>query len=252
MSRIDGEMRPPPESAMANVLITDLFEESAYLVRSLLRGSGHAVSIAITRADAEAKLATGLFDMLVMDYGSVVEDNLAVGRFANDVLPGLPVVALVSPEKESRIKGVQLAGKFQRPIRGRLVKEVVHNALASLFRQSTRRAVQRVHVDLPIEINVAGVNFKTRTIDLSARGVAIDATDVKFKPDELEAIENVVGSGTARASLTLDEGKIVQLSAKLAFVERHRSLSGRTIGLRFEDLDEESEVALSGLYARAA
>ena len=53
---------------MANVLITDLFEESAYLIRSLLRGVGHAVSIAITRADAEAKLSTGLFDVLVMDY----------------------------------------------------------------------------------------------------------------------------------------------------------------------------------------
>lgn len=237
---------------MANVLITDLFEESAYLVRSLLRGSGHAVSIAITRADAEAKLATGLFDMLVMDYGSIVEDNIAVGKFANEMLPGLPVVALVSPDKESRLKGVQLSGKFARPIRGRLVKEVVHNALATMLRSTTRRAVPRVHVDLPIEINLAGVNFKTRTIDLSARGVAIDATDVKFKPEELEAIENVVGNGTARASLTLGEGKVIQLAAKLAFVERHRSLSGRTIGLSFDGLDEESETAISSLYAKAA
>jgi CheY-like chemotaxis protein len=235
---------------MANVLITDLFEESAYLIRSLLRGAGHAVSISITRADAEAKLGTGLFDLLVMDYGSIVDDNVAVGRFANDVLPGMPVVALARGN-DARLKGVQIAGRFERPIRGRLVKEAVHDALAQMFRNATRRAVPRVHMALPIEVDLAGVNFKTQTIDLSSRGVAVDATDVKFSPEELEAIENVIGRGKATAALTV-EGKIIQLAAKLAFVERHRTLSGRTIGLCFEELDEQSEVALSSLYAKAA
>ncbi len=237
---------------MANVLITDLFEESAYLVRSLLRGAGHAVSIAITRQDAEAKLSTGLFDVLLMDYGSVVDDNLAVGKFANEVLPGMPVVALAPAKSAPRLKDVQLSATFERPIRGRIVKEAVHNALAGMFRNATRRAVPRVHLALPIEVDLAGVNIKTHTIDLSSRGVAIDATEVKFKPDELEAIENVVGKCAARASLTLAEGKVIQLAGRLAFVERHRTLSGRTIGLAFEDLDQQSEVALHGLYAQAA
>jgi CheY-like chemotaxis protein len=237
---------------MANVLITDLFEESAYLVRSLLRGAGHAVSIAITRTDAEAKLSTGLFDVLVMDYGSVVEDNIAVGQYANEVLPGLPVVALTPARNAPRLKGVQLSGTFERPIRGRIVKEAVNNALAGMFRNATRRAVPRVHMALPIEVDLAGINFKTHTIDLSSRGVAIDATEVKFKPEELEAIENVIGKAAAKANLTLAEGKVIRLSGRLAFVERHRTLSGRTIGLCFEDLDQQSEVALSGLYAQAA
>ncbi len=237
---------------MANILITDLYEESAYLVRSLLRGMGHAVSISITRADAEAKLATGLFDMLVMDYGTIVEDNLAVARFAHDMLPGLPVVALARPEQEKQLAGVQLAGRFTRPIRGRAVKEAVQTALAALFRNTQRRAGTRLHMDLPIELELAGVALKTRTIDLSQRGVAIDATELKLKPEELEAIENAVGEKSARASLTLQEGKVISLSARIAFVERHRSLSGRTIGLCFEKLDEESEVAIAGLYAQAA
>lgn len=237
---------------MANVLITDLFEESAYLVRSLLRGVGHAVSIAVTREDAEAKLSTGLFDLLLMDYGSVVEDNLAVARFANDMLPGLPVVALTRPDYERRLEGVQLAGKFHRPIRGRDVKDAVQTALVNMFRQSARRAGQRVHVELPVELEVAGVSLKSRTIDLSQRGVAIDATDAKLAPEQLEALENEVGKTSARASLIVEDGKVIQLTARLAFVERHRSLSGRTIGLAFEALDEESEVALSSLYAQAA
>lgn len=237
---------------MANVLITDLFEESAYLVRSLLRGVGHAVSIAVTRDDAEAKLSTGLFDILVMDYGSIVDDNLAVGKFANDMLPGLPVVALTRPDYERRLQGVQLAGKFHRPIRGRSVKEVVQTALTNMYRQSARRTAARVHVDLPVELEIAGVSMKSKTIDLSTRGVAIDATDCKLKPEQLQALENEVGKDGAKASLVVEEGKVIQLTARLAFVERHRSLSGRTIGLAFDDLDEESEVALAALYPQAA
>ena len=237
---------------MANVLITDLFEESAYLVRSLLRGVGHAVSIAISREDAEAKLSTGLFDVLVMDYGTVVDDNLAVGQFANELLPGLPVVALTRPEYERRLKSVEITSRFHRPIRGRNVKEAVQAALVNMYRQSQRRVAPRVHVDLPIELEVAGVSLKSKTIDLSSRGVAIDATDIKLAPEQLEAIENEVGKTSAKASLVVQEGKVLQLTARLAFVERHRSLAGRTIGLAFDGLDEESETAISGLYAQAA
>lgn len=237
---------------MANVLITDLFEESAYLVRSLLRGIGHAVSISISRQDAEAKLSTGLFDVLMMDYCTLTEDNLAVGAFANEVLPGLPVVALTRPELAKKLSGIQLAGKYYRPLRGRNVKEAVNAALAGMFRDSKRRAVPRIHTDLPIQVDLAGVSFATRTIDLSARGVAIDATEVKLSPDQLEAIESAVGKTGASANLTLQEGTIIKLTGRIAFVERHRSLSGRTIGLAFEGLDEQSEVAIAGLYRDAA
>lgn len=237
---------------MANVLITDLFEESAYLVRSLLRGAGHAVSIAITRENAEAKLSTGLFDVLVMDYGAVVDDNLAVGRFANEVLPGMPVIALTGSGSDSRVNELQLAGRFERPIRGSVVRDTVNSALSGLYRNATRRAVPRVHVDLPIELELAGMKINSRTIDLSSRGVAVDATEIKLTAQQLEALQSHVGRGKANARLTLAKGRVIRLSAKLAFVERHRSLSGRTIGLCFEDLDRESEVALGGLYAKAA
>lgn len=237
---------------MANVLITDLYEESAYLIRSLLRGVGHAVSIAITRRDAEAKLSTGLFDLLVVDYCTLVEDNLAVGKFANEVLPGMPVVGLTRPELEKKLSGVQLAGKFHRPLRGRNVKEAVANALAVMFQQTRRRAVPRIHAALPIAVDLAGVTFASRTIDLSARGVAIDATEVKLSPDQLEQIESAIGQTCASASLTIDEGRVIQLKGRIAFVERHRTLSGRTIGVAFEGLDEQSESAISSLYQAAA
>ena len=237
---------------MANVLITDLYEESAYLIRSLMRGEGHAVSISITREDAEAKLSTGLFDILLMDYCTIVADNLAVGRYANEVLPGLPVVALVRNEKEAGLAGIQLSGKLYRPIRARRLKQVTSTALARYYREVGRRAMRRVHTRLAVEFRCAGVQFSAQTIDLSSRGVAIDASNVKLSPEQLEAIESQLGGGKVSASLTVEEGKVLDLKGRLAFVERHRSLSGRTIGLVFEDLDEQTEVALANITRQAA
>lgn len=237
---------------MANILITDLYEESAYLMRSILRGVGHAVSIAITREDAESKLATGLFDTLVVDYCTVVADNLAVGRFANEMLPGLPVVALTRPELESKLVSLAITSRFGRPIRGQRVKDALAIAMHALQKQAARRAVPRLHAALPVELECDGVKFSSATIDLSARGMAVDATEVKLTPVEFEALESHVRGGIVRAKLTVEPGRIIELAGRVAFVERHRSLSGRTVGVCFDKMDEQTEIALGILTRQAA
>ncbi|MCC6150714.1 MAG: PilZ domain-containing protein [Planctomycetes bacterium] len=237
---------------MANILITDLYEESAYLMRSILRGVGHAVSIAITREDAESKLATGLFDTLVVDYCTVVADNLAVGRFANEMLPGLPVVALTRPELESKLVSLAITSRFGRPIRGQRVKDAMAIAMHALQKQAARRAVPRLHAALPVELECDGVKFSSATIDLSARGMAVDATEVKLTPVEFEALESHVRGGIVRAKLTVEPGRIIELAGRVAFVERHRSLSGRTVGVCFDKMDEQTEIALGILTRQAA
>jgi CheY-like chemotaxis protein len=233
--------------AMANVLITDLFEESAYLLRSILRGLGHAVSIAITREDAQSKLSTGLFDVLMVDFCTVVEENLASAKFAQEWLPGLPIVALTRPELESKLEGVTLTDRFHRPIRGQRVREAMQGALNALHKLASRRSVPRVHAVLPVEFDCAGVIFKSTTIDLSSRGVAIDATDIRLSPEQLENLESQVRQGQAKARIQLEPGRMVEVRGRVAFVERHRTLSGRTVGLCFEGMDEATEVALAGV-----
>ncbi len=237
---------------MANILITDLLEESAYLVRSLLRSAGHAVSISITPEDAEAKMSTGLFDLLLVDYYSVSDESLSVGKFANEMLPGLPVVALTRNENKSKLKGLQLTSQFTRPIRGREVKEAVTHALSILYKDIQRRRMPRIHTELPVSLECAGVSFDSRTIDLSDRGVAIDTANVKLTPDQIEAIETAIGSKGVVTRLTVEKNKVLSLSGRLAFVERHRGLGGRTLGIAFDNLDEQSEVALQQLYKNAA
>ena len=237
---------------MANILITDLYEESAYLVRSILRGVGHAVSIAITREDAESKLATGLFDTLVVDYCTVVAENLAVGRFANEMLPGMPLVALTRPELESKLASLAITSRFGRPIRGQRVKDAMALAMNALQKMAARRAVPRLHAALPVELVCDGVRFSSATIDLSARGMAVDATEVKLTPVEFETLEGHVRGGIVRAKLTVEPGRIIELAGRVAFVERHRSLSGRTVGVCFDKMDEQTEIALGLLTRQAA
>ncbi len=237
---------------MANILITDLYEESAYLVRSILRGVGHAVSIAITREDAEAKLATGLFDTLVVDYCTIVAENLAVGRFANEMLPGMPLVALTRPDLESKLASLAITSRFGRPIRGQRVKDAMAQAMNALQKMAARRAVPRLHAALPVELECDGVKFSSATIDLSARGMAVDATEVKLTPVEFEALEGHVRGGIVRAKLTVEPGRIIELAGRVAFVERHRSLSGRTVGVCFDKMDEQTEIALGLLTRQAA
>ncbi len=237
---------------MANILITDLYEESAYLIRSILRGVGHAVSIAITLEDAEAKLATGLFDTLVVDYCTVVQENLAVGRFANEMLPGMPLVVLTRPELEDRLASLAITSRFGRPIRGQRVKEAIAVATQALAKLAARRAVPRLHAALPVELVCEGVKFSSATIDLSSRGMAVDATEVKLTPADIERLESQVRGGVVRAKLTVEPGRVIELAGRVAFVERHRSLSGRTVGVCFEKLDEQTEVVLSGLTRQAA
>ena len=237
---------------MANVLITDLFEESAYLVRSILRGVGHAVSIAITREDAEAKLSTGLFDALVVDYCTVLPESLAVGRFANEVLPGMPLIALTRPELEHKLASLAITSRFNRPIRGQRVKEAMQVAMQALSKLALRRAVPRLHAALPVELDCLGVKFSSATIDLSNRGMAIDATEVKLSPSEIDTLESHVRGGVVRAKLTVEPGRVIELAGHVAFVERHRSLSGRTVGVCFDKLDEQTECVLAGLTRQAA
>jgi CheY-like chemotaxis protein len=237
---------------MANILITDLFEESAYLLRSLLRGRGHAVSIAVTRRDAEAKLSTGLFDLLFMDFGTVVGDNRAVAEYAAALLPGLPILALAGPAGMQRLQGLPLAGTLARPIRGRDLEALVRDALERMMADGGRRAVRRVHVALPISVELAGVRLLSRTIDLSDRGVAVDATQAPLGAAQLELLECGAGTIRGRAELTVGQGRVIELAARLAFLDQRRSLAGRTLGLVFEDLDAAHARELQALYAAAA
>lgn len=234
---------------MANVLIVDLLEASAYLVRSLLRGRGHAASIAVSAAEANAKLETGLFDTLVADLSDASAESLAIVQYANDLLPGLPVVALVRAETEGQISGVELFGKFSRPIRGTDVNKAVDRAVQHALGLGTRRKTPRVDVDFPLTIDIDGTKITARVSDLSPKGFAIDAGTEAAELTNGNHLELLAGGGRIRATMQPQKHPSFGVSGRVAFVDRGRRAGGRLIGVVFDSIDEGGTTYLNGLFA---
>jgi hypothetical protein len=234
---------------MANVLIVDLLEASAYLVRSLLRGRGHAASIAVSTAEAHAKLETGLFDTLVADLSDANAETLAIVNYANDLLPGLPVVGLVRPETEGGITGVDLFGKFSRPIRGADVNKAVDRAIQHALGLGTRRKTPRIEVDFPLTVEWEGSKLTARVSDISPRGFAIDAGSDAADLTAAPKLELLMGGGRINARMQPQKHPGFSVTGRVAFVDRGRKSGGRMIGVVFENIEAGGSEYLNALFA---
>jgi len=234
---------------MANVLIVDLLEASAYLIRSLLRGRGHAASIAVSTAEAHAKLETGLFDTVVADLSDASDESLAIVQYANDLLPGMPVVGLVRAETESKIVGVDIFGKFHRPIRGTEVNKAVDRAVQHALGLGIRRKTPRIDVDFPLTIEIEGNSIAARVSDISPRGFAIDAGSEASEITAFGGLELLAGGGRIRAKMQPQKSPSFDISGRVAFIDRGRRSGGRMIGVVFESIEGAGNEYLTSLFA---
>ncbi|MCA8940077.1 MAG: PilZ domain-containing protein, partial [Planctomycetes bacterium] len=205
---------------MANVLIVDLREESAYLVRSLLRGKGHASSIAISLPEARAKLETGLFDTLFVDLCEASQEAISIAAYANELLPGLPVVALCHNKTVDQIDGIDLFAKVMRPIKGAEITSKVERAIKHVLNLGVRRESPRVNVSVPIEINFGDDSFQARISDLSDRGFAIDADEEVLTQERLDRIVEGMAMNNLEGTAKLGRKEEVSLKGRIAFVDR--------------------------------
>lgn len=237
---------------MANVLIVDLLESSAYLVRSLLRGRGHAASIAVCDAEARAKLETGLFDTLVADLCDPSPESLAIVQYANDLLPGMPVVALTRAETEAKIVGVEVFGKFARPIKGTEVNRSVDRAVQHALGLGARRKSPRIDVDYALTVEFGDRKVAARMSDLSPRGFAIDAGSEAAEITSGEGLSGLLNGGQLRAVIQPPKSGKYEVSGRVAFVERGRKNGGRMIGVVFESMGEGTQGWLDSIFAPPA
>jgi CheY-like chemotaxis protein len=226
------------ELNMANVLIIDLLEESAYLLRSLLRGRGHSVSIAVSEEEGRAKLETGLFDTVVVDLCDPSEKSIGISQYANDLLPGMPLVALARHDSESGINGPEIFAKIYRPVKGTDVNRVCERAVAHALSLGVRRKSARVAVDVPLTIEFAGEKYATRMTDVSDRGFAIDADVEAFSLTNLEKMSSLMATERLTATIRPSKELSVRAQGRIAFIDRGRRSGGRMIGVVFESLDD--------------
>ncbi|MGE0434857.1 MAG: PilZ domain-containing protein [Planctomycetota bacterium] len=158
---------------MTNVLIADLFEESAWLLRAILRGRRDKVSVATRAEDALDLLETGMYDLLLVDLTTPVPDSLAIVQYARKILPGMPIVAVTNPSGAiPPLPGV--VALIRRPIDGPRVKQALAMAAAHLDRAwINRRSKPRSRVDVPIMLRFGDWQVPGRTFDMSEGGAAV-------------------------------------------------------------------------------
>ncbi len=235
---------------MANILVIDLLEESAYLLRSLIRAKGHAVSIAISEAESVAKLETGLFDVVVADLCEPTETNLGLCMHANNLLPGLPIVALTHEQEQDKIKGIEIFSKILRPIRGAQVNKAVEDAAQYAANLGARRQSNRIEVNIPLHVRIGGESVRARVTDLSQKGFALDAHDKK-DPDleSLNRLNEIAPKEVLDVEMQPSKGEKYKLRGRVAFVDPNRRFSGKMIGVVFEELEEETRHYIKTLFA---
>jgi DNA-binding response OmpR family regulator len=116
------------EEEVANILIGDDDVEVRRFLRRFLVAEGYRVAEAKDRFELQAKLATGLFDLLIMD--GALEGGGEVEGDLQEMLPGFPVVWLSREGKASSVGSVK-DRCVSKPVDVRSVRDVCRTALST-------------------------------------------------------------------------------------------------------------------------
>ncbi len=149
-----------------NVLVYDAPVTVAHFVKSVLRAQCHRVAVSDDPADALLKLATPLFDAIVIGPAGAPEE---VANLLEREWPGMPVVlagAAVSPPAMG-----QLAGTLVAPLSA--------ERLVAVFRRLERRRAERL-AELPVEVLADGLSIACRLADLTPESMVLAGESDEF------------------------------------------------------------------------
>lgn len=162
---------------MATILIVDLMDRSAFLLRAMLRGARrHQVSIATRQPAAFDRLETGMFDLLFVDLGGATAEAVGVVEFARQINPTMPIVGFIDSGAEvPATVAASVVATVQRPFDGAAVKQAMAMALAHRDTAMivNRRGNERRLVSIPVTVQVDDLLVPCRTFNLSVGGAAV-------------------------------------------------------------------------------
>lgn len=179
-----------------NVLVYDSPASVARIVRSVLRAQGHRVSISEEPADAMEKLATALFDALVIGPSGAPRE---VADCLEREFPGLPVI-LAGVEVAVPADG-QVAAVFPAPLSPR--------RLIAAFSRLDLERIRQIRA-LPVRLAIEGLSISCTLADLTPETMVLAGESVAFQdyfgasPRRVEALVSGVPLGGEVASIDSD------------------------------------------------
>lgn len=235
---------------MAHILVVDPAECSCFLVKSILLGKRYGVSISTDLREARMKLETGLFDALFIDFSGSLEDETALIRDANDLLPGMPVIALYREEAPPDLNGCDVFAAIPKPVRVSAVSDATRRALAHVLAPSRPR--RKRAVSLAVEVTAGQVGLACRATDLSTSGLLIEAEPRDFPAlSRFHDFFDDAGHSSLTASVTLGS-ETFAVPAAVAFAERTPDSKVKQIGLAFGEIPEEVKSRFEAVLAAVA
>lgn len=162
---------------MATILIADLFDRSAFVLRAMLRGRRHQVSIATSTTAAFDRLETGLFDLLVVDWSGDGNEPAAVVEYGQQILSGLATIVLAGdrPEKIPPAIAETAAAVLTGPLDGAQLKQALAMAISrrDTAMVQNRRLAERRLVSMSVSVSQGDLIVPCRTFNLSIGGAAL-------------------------------------------------------------------------------
>lgn len=215
-----------------NILVADLTHTSAFFLRSVLRSSGHRVSIAFSEREAIEKVATGLFDVVLADAHPFAAQTGDLLDGLRETLPAIPAL-LVTDVPEAMERSIpHVFGVVPKPLRLPQLWHSLAQAADHLDRLREKRDHVRRSVDLSVELRVGARRVRARATNLSLGGVQVDTGC----GGDAWRIVSLAGA-QLRARLNLgDDGATLELPARLAYVDGTDG-APEHVGLAFDAVD---------------
>ena len=206
---------------MANILIADLREKSAYFLKAFYKGLGHKVIIAIDVNRAKILIETGVFDVLVADITVADVEIAEVVTHANNLIPVMPIIAVTTNEDIGKAINNLIFSQIERPLSTIQIRKTLTDALNFIDMTCVnKRQNKRAEVSIPVLMKIDNTPIPAHGKDLSENGISIEV------PENL----GILMGQTIPAVIQLPDESL-EVSGTVSFVKSAESV--QIIGLNF-------------------
>ncbi len=194
---------------MPKILLVDDVDLFLELERSYLEGLGYDLITASSGEETLARIERVEPDILLLDFymPGIDGDEVCAILRKNPRWENLPVIMVTAAGKPDEIQRCLASGcddYITKPVN----KQELREKVSRLLGQVHRRTVDRVPLDMPVQLKGDGQQHQARTRDISHNGL--------YLKTESELAEN----SPVELALELAEGKTLQLFGKVKRVDR--------------------------------
>ena len=249
--------RPAPAGSSGgdavNVLIFDALQCSAFLVKSILLGQNHRVSITSDLGDACRRVETGLFDMILFDAAAPGDDLVRLVDRVHDLIPDAPIVALRGEEAAAPWRSHRIFAELVKPVRIGKVLDVARQAQAYLALAENRKWSRR-EVHFPVEVmGVAHPQITCRASNISMGGILLESSGSEYAV--LHGFHDFFDqerSHPLMIAFRVNGEEVVELQSRVAFSEFTSDRLIRHVGMSFSNVPDTVREKIKAVMETAA